>query len=134
MQYDQFIQEVQTRAKLDNEAQSLKAVEATLNTLAERILKTEADDLAAQLPQRIGVYLVAGQYAQSFDLEQFYYKISLRESLGQPLAKMHARAVLSVVEQAVSPGELRDMLAELPQEEYETLFTFGSEYRNLEGK
>ncbi len=134
MKYDKFIDEVQTRAHLDNEDQALRAVEAALNTLAERILKTEADDLAAQLPQQIGVYLVADEYAQSFDMKQFYYKVSLRESVGQPLAMMHARAVMSVVEQAVSPGELRDMLAELPTEEYESLFTYGSEYRNLEGK
>ncbi len=134
MKYDEFIKEVQTRAHLDNEDQALKAAESTLNTLAERILKSEAEELAAQLPQQIGLYLVAGEYAQSFDMEQFYYKVSLRESLGQPLAMMHARAVMSVVEQAVSPGELRDMLAELPTEEYESLFTYGSEYRNLEGK
>ncbi len=134
MQYDQFIREVQTRAHLDNEDQALRAVEATLNTLAERILRSEAEELAAQLPREIGAYLVAGEYAQSFDMEQFYYKVSLRESLGQPLAMMHAHAVMSVVEEAVSPGELRDVLAELPKEDYESLFTYGSEYRNLEGK
>ncbi len=134
MEYNQFIQEVKTRAHLDNEAQALNAIESTLNTLAERILKTEADDLAAQLPREIGAYLIAGEYARRFDLEDFYYKVSLRESVGQPLAMMHARAVLSVVEQAVSPGELRDVLAELPEEDYLSLFTYGSEYRNLEGK
>ncbi len=131
MKYNQFIKLVQKRADLDTEAEALKAVEATLSTLSERITEGEVENLSAQLPREIKAALIAGEHAKSFDLKDFYYEVSRRESLGQPLAMKHARAVMSVVEEAVSPGELRDLLAQLPEEEYMDLFTFGSDFHNL---
>ncbi len=131
MKYNEFINLVQERARLDKERDVLIAIEATLKTLGERLTDKEASQLAAQLPPEIGRFLTVVDTNKSFDLEEFYEHVSRRESIGQPLSRDHARAVLSVVEEAVSPGELRDVLAQLP-DEYLTLFTFGSDWRNLE--
>ena len=52
MQYDQFIGEVQNRARLPSEGEAIAAVRATLQTLAERLAGGATDNLAAQLPKR----------------------------------------------------------------------------------
>jgi uncharacterized protein (DUF2267 family) len=132
MEYNEFINLVQHRAGLDSEADALRAVEATLSTLAERIQKNEAKQLAAQLPHEIQPYLNRAEPQKEFGLEEFYERVSRRESIGYPLMERHARAVISVVLDAVSPGEMRDVLANLP-DEYVPLFTFGADgnYRKL---
>ncbi len=133
MKYHEFIDLVQERARLGNERDTLVAIEATMKTLGERLTDTEASQLAAQLPAEIGRFLTVVDTNKSFDLDTFYEHVSQRESIGQPMSRDHARAVLSVLEEAVSTGELRDILAQLP-DEYLTLFTFGSDWRNLEGR
>ncbi len=132
MRYGEFVDLVQERARVDSWRDALIAIEATLKTLGERLTDEEAADLAAQLPSAIGRYLTVVDTNKDFGLEEFYEHVSRRESLGQPISREHARAVMSVLEEAVSPGELRDVLAQLP-DEYETLFTFGSDWRKVEG-
>lgn len=133
MNYQEFVDEVRERARLDNERDTLVAIEATLKTLGERLTDVEATQLAAQLPPEIGRFLTVVDTNKSFDLREFYEHISRRESIGEPQSREHAQAVLSVVEETVSPGELRDVLAQLP-DEYLNLFTFGSDWRKLEGR
>ena len=133
MKYEEFINQVQERADVDNRRAALVAIEATLKTLGERLTDKEAEHLAAQLPPEIGRFLTVVDTNKSFDLETFYEHVSRRESIGEPMSRKHARAVLSVVEETVTPGELRDVLAQLP-DEYLTLFTFGSDWRNLENR
>ncbi len=133
MGYEEFVNLVKERAHLQSDRDALVATEATLKTLGERLTEREAAQLATQLPPEIGRFLTVVDTNKSFDLETFYENVSRRESIGQPISREHARAVLSVVEETVTPGELQDVLAQLP-EEYLTLFTFGSDWRKLEGR
>ncbi len=133
MRYGEFIDRVQERARLDSWSEALRAIEATLKTLGERLTDEEAAHLADQLPPAIGRFLTVVDTNKDFGLETFYEQVSQRESIGQPISREHARAVISVLEEAVDPGELQDMLSQLP-DEYMTLFTFGSDWRNLEGR
>ncbi len=133
MRYGEFVETVQERAHLDSWDEALNAIEATLKTLGERLTDTEAAELAAQLPSAIGRFLTVVDTNKDFGLEEFYEHVSRRESIGQPISRDHARSVISVLEETVSPGELRDVLVQLP-EEYDTLFTFGSDWRKLEGR
>lgn len=128
MQYDQFIGEVQNRARLASQGEAVRAVEATLQTLAERLTGGEVKDLAAQLPQEIAFFLRGEGAARGerLSLQSFLERISLRENVDLPKSIHHARAVLEVLQEAVSPGEIEDVLAQLPQE-YRKLFESGSE-------
>lgn len=130
MGYDEFLQEVMDRARLKTEREALIAVEATLKTLGERLTEIEAVHLADQLPPEIGRFLTVVDTNKDFDLKTFYEHVSRRESIKQPSSRDHAQAVLSVVEEIVTPGELQNVLAHLPAE-YRTLFTSGSSGRNL---
>ena len=121
MQYDEFVGQVQHRARLASGGEAIRAISATLGTLAERLYGGEADDLAAQLPREIQPYLQAIESGRDFDLREFYQRVSEREEVDLPESIYHARAVMSVVMDAVSPGEISDILAQLP-EEYGALF------------
>lgn len=126
MNYSEFVSEVRQRASLDTNEEAKRAIEATLSTLGERITSDEAEHLAAQLPFEAGRHLTEQETKKDFGLRGFYNHVSQRESIGFPMAQEHARAVMSVVSQLVTPGEMEDVIAQLP-DEYLPLFTFGSE-------
>lgn len=116
MKYDEFMGLVQNRARLASTGEAVKATRATLDTLGQRLFGGEAGDLAAQLPQEVGQYLTNGGESESFGLEEFYQRVAQKEGVDYPVAVHHARAVLSVVREAVTAGELDDVRDQLPDE------------------
>ncbi len=130
MQTDQFIGLVQSRARLASTGEALRAISATLQVLGQRLFGGEAGDLASQLPSELGHYLLDGQEqgTEPFDLDEFFERVSILEGADLPDAVFHARVVISVLQQAVSRGEMDDVRAQLP-EEYDPLFESGGEGR-----
>ncbi|MFB2879391.1 DUF2267 domain-containing protein [Floridanema aerugineum] len=115
MQRDEFFKHVQSIAQLGSHEEAERAVRATLETLKERIVGDEAKDLASQLPAEIGEYLRGreGENGQAFSLQEFYQKVAEKESVDPVTAATHARAVVSVLNIAVTPGEFADIRANL---------------------
>lgn len=126
MQYNEFVGQVQNRARLGSTGETVRAIRATLETLGERITADEAEHLAAQLPQEIGYYLRQADMTEPFTLGEFFERVSERETIDLPDATHHARAVVSVLVEAVTPNQLDHLRAQLPNE-YEPLLTSGSE-------
>lgn len=122
MQADEFVRRVQVQAKIATGDAALKVIEAALETLGERIRRDERRDLAAQLPDQLKAYLNKRQETTRFDLEEFYNRVAGRSELGLPAAILQSQAVIDVLQQAVSPGQLQDIRRQLPAE-YEELFT-----------
>jgi uncharacterized protein (DUF2267 family) len=123
MNYDTFIKQVQTFAQLDSRETAEKACQATLETLRDRILGDEASHLAAQLPGDLARYLEGreGQMGDHFKLEEFYDRMSQKAGVDRSTAAIYAKAVFSVLNMAVSPGEFEDVIVNL-SEDYEELF------------
>ena len=126
MQYDEFVGEVQNRARLPSRGDTVLAIQATLETLAERIAPGEADDLAAQLPPELGTFLRDVETTERFSVDDFFLRVGAKETADLPDATHHARAVMTVLQEAVTTGELDDIRAQLP-DNYEPLFEAGSE-------
>lgn len=126
MQYDAFVGQVQDRARLPSLGDTVAAIRATLHTLGERLSGDEAEDLAAQLPREIALYLHMADEQESFSLDEFFERVAEREPADLPAAVHHARAVIAVVQEAVTPGEIADVRAQLPAD-YDPLFEAGSE-------
>lgn len=107
MKYDEFIKHVQSVAQLDSREKAERAISATLETVKERIVGDEAKDLAAQLPEEIAQYLRGreGENGQHFKLEEFIERVSQKENVKSTDAIMHVRAIFTVLQSAVSPGE-----------------------------
>lgn len=126
MHFHEFIGHVQSRARLGSTGEAVKATRATLEVLAERLFNGQSSNLAAQLPSEVGVYLSDDGQKQTFDLQEFFVRVSQRENVDLPDAVHHARVVISVVQEAVSQGEIEKVRAQLP-EDYDALFESGSE-------
>ena len=117
MKHDEFIGRVQHYARLPSRGDAEHATHVTLETLGERLAGGEPKDLASQLPREIGEYLLrGGGKGERFTLDEFYQRVSEREGEDLPKAVFHARAVIRVLSEAVSKGEINDILAQLPPE------------------
>lgn len=126
MQFDQFVGQVQHRARLASSGEAIRAIRATLTVLGERLFGGETNDLASQLPEEIKEFLPLTGSGESFDVDEFFERVSVLEGIDLPQAVQHVRAVLSVLNEAVSNTEIQDVLDQLP-EEYQPLFTSGWE-------
>jgi uncharacterized protein (DUF2267 family) len=116
MQYDEFIAQVQQRAGFSSPAEAVLATRATLETLGERLSRVETRQFATQLPKELQGYVHQRPEGQIFALEEFFNRVSAREGVRWQQAVAHARAVIAVVCEAVSPGEIEDIRRELGPE------------------
>jgi uncharacterized protein (DUF2267 family) len=121
MHYDDFIQQVQERADLATRDDAVAATRATLATLGERLYRTVRDNLAAQLDDDLKPYLSAEtepatsrEQVPPFNLEAFYVRVSGRADVTITEAADQARAVITVLREAISPGQWDAVTEELP--------------------
>jgi uncharacterized protein (DUF2267 family) len=121
MKGDQFIAEVRNLAELGNNEEAEKAIRATLETLRERLAGNEPSNLAAQLPPEIASYAEGSGGQDSFEVDEFYSRVAEKEGVGQDEAVKHARAVATILQTAVTGGQLDDVRSQLGNE-YKELF------------
>ena len=121
MRYEEFIAEVRNLAELDDNGRAVEACRATLETLKERLAGNEPSNLAAQLPEELAGYVRGEGGQDNFSLEEFYNRVAEKEDIGVNEATVHARAVATVLQAAVTTGEVDSVRAQL-KPEYEALF------------
>jgi len=125
VQYEVFLNKVQDRIGPTQPDDARRAIIATLETLGERISGGEANDLAEQLPEELKEPLQqAGEDNEEFSLDEFLRRLSEREDVETDAARNHVSAVMTVLKEAISGGELDNIRAQLPQE-VEPLFEYG---------
>ena len=124
MQYEEFRQRVEERIGANRSGGPAdKAITATLQTLSERITGGEAKDLAAQLPAKLQAPLQqSDEVAEDFTIEEFFRRIAEREGVEIDTARDDAAVVMTVLSEALTQGELDDVMAQLPPEFNERLF------------
>ena len=115
MDAQRFSTLVQEAAGID-EGHAARAIAATLATLAERLDPGEARDLAAEVPPELAAWLATDSPAARFGVDEFVRRVAEREGVDAARAERDARAVFTALGYAVSPDELADVAAELPQE------------------
>jgi uncharacterized protein (DUF2267 family) len=133
MNHDEFIGQVQQRARLSSRGDAEGVTRATLETLGERIPEGLADNLAAQLPVQIGEHLRRTvQYGglgtgERFDRDEFITRVCERSHThDRPAAAYRARVVFEMVREATSPGLMSKVRDALPDDLRE-LATAGSQ-------
>ena len=126
MKFDDFTGKVQSKVKLATTDEAIAAIRATLETLAERTAGDEAQNLAAQLPEEIGRHLEGKHIVERFSLADFFDRVTEKEGVDKPEAVHHARAVVDVLQESVSAGEIDDLRSQLP-DEWAPLFEQGAE-------
>ena len=116
---DVILERVEGRAGLDRHG-ARRALEAVLETLAERIAGGEVDDLAASLPEELRPRLERGRdrtggKAQRMSLDEFIARVAEREGVPTETALDHAQAVFTTLREVIPDKEWSDLLAELPR-------------------
>ena len=124
MQSDEFVRRVQEQAGIPVGGAAVDVIEATLETLGERLAQDRLDGLTAELPEQLRAY-VEKRHEETlvpFDVEEFYNRVAARSDLSVPTAIRRSHVVMSVLQEAVSAGPLQGLRRQLPAE-YEELFT-----------
>ncbi len=119
MDSGQFLKRVSELTGFDRERSEL-LVRTTLVTLGTRIAPGEADDLAAQLPDSLGAALQHESEPSRFGPDEFKRRVARIVPLANDQAAAAIRAVFTVLGEAISDGERRQVLAQLGSE-YEAL-------------
>lgn len=116
MQHDEFVGQVQHRAHLASRGDAEKIIRVTFETLRDRLLPEAAAHLAAQLPSEIARHLLGGDHFVHLGLDDFYDRVAGRCGEDVPKARFHVRAVLETVGEAISPGAVKKLQKQLPEE------------------
>ena len=121
MKHDEFVARVRELAELGSNEEAERAIRATFETLKERLAGNEPNNLADQLPEEITEPLRGEGSRDSFSLAEFYRRVSEREGIEETEAIRHARAVATVLQAAVTTGEM-DHIRDQLKPEYAELF------------
>jgi uncharacterized protein (DUF2267 family) len=110
-----FLSIVQREAGIDR-PMAERAVAATLEVLADRLLPGEARTLAGVLPDGIGESLLPKGPRELFDASQFLTRVGDRAGADLPAPENVVPAVFVALSRAVTAADFATMVAELPKD------------------
>ncbi|OCC16005.1 hypothetical protein DBT_0467 [Dissulfuribacter thermophilus] len=117
MKKDEFIKNVQEKAQLPNKEEAVWVTDAVLKTLSERLTENEAFDLASQLPQELkGIVEGAKEKIIKMNRKEFVERVAELLKTDATEAERYTSATFSVLKSAIQPGEIKDVLAQLPND------------------
>jgi uncharacterized protein (DUF2267 family) len=115
MKAHEFLAKVRELGEYADQTEARRVTAAVLGVLGERLVGGEPGDLAAQLPEGIAeLVMVTQSSSASFGVEEFLRRVAVAVDGSPETAKWDASAVLCTVADAVSGGELNDVLTQLP--------------------
>ncbi|MGW7661728.1 DUF2267 domain-containing protein [Streptomyces sp. NPDC054756] len=123
MKYDGFLAHVRERGEYKDQGEAADVTSAVLEVLAQRISAGEVKDLASQMPGPLREVLLQAtpEQTRSFGIEEFYRRVAERTNARPRTAQWDASAVLTTVADAVTGGELNQIISQLPSS-YAVLF------------
>jgi len=118
MRDDELLAEIRDQGDYTDQQEAHAVLDAVLSVLASRITSSEAADLASQLPSPLDQALrdPNGASGESFDLAEFHRRVEERTGRGPHTAERDATAVLSTLRAAVSAGQVRHLVTQLPDD------------------
>jgi uncharacterized protein (DUF2267 family) len=125
MHYDEFLSKVRERGEYADVVEAQGVTRIVLRRLGQRV-GSEAADVAAQLPPQFHDAMSAsagadGDLADSAGVKEFLQRVATDLSATPETAVWDASAVLSTLAEAVTGGQLNQLLSQL-QPAYAELF------------
>jgi uncharacterized protein (DUF2267 family) len=114
MEYEDFIAEIRRESGDLDVRKVQRAAQATLQTLAERLPRPEAQHLFVELPDETKPWVRSASDAGAFDIDEFLGRVARREGVDVETAFDHARAVFFALGDAIGPEEVEHVAAALP--------------------
>jgi uncharacterized protein (DUF2267 family) len=121
MQYHEIVKTLSSIYNFNSESEAVSSMNSFLKTLGERMQGGAASHLAAQLPEEFKESLTGLEESIKYSYREFIAKVAEREGCETDEAFNRARAVLSVLFAALTSGEFKHILDQLPAE-YAPLF------------
>ncbi len=120
MEYSEFINRVAEHAGFDNVQDAASVSRAVLGTLGELLASTERHHFEAQLPRELKEYVRAWAHTEQarktlagLPPDQFVTRVQARSTLNHRDTVKAIAAVMRVLREAVSHGELKDLAEQL---------------------
>lgn len=114
MKQEQFLALVRDRGEYADLAEAERVTRAVLAVLACRIGAEEAKDLAAQLPGLLAEAVPDQVRTEVFGRAEFLGRVAALLDASEETAVWDASAVLTTLAEAVSGGQLNQLLSRLP--------------------
>ncbi|MCZ7595412.1 MAG: DUF2267 domain-containing protein [Hyphomicrobium sp.] len=120
-QTQEWLKELRETAGLEDEAAALTVLREVLHQLRDRLSVEEAVDLAAQLPIIVrGIYFEGWQPAHApqkvHTKQKFLDQVTLKLLPRQIPPEPAVRAVLALLAHHCDPGEIGDVVGQMPSE------------------
>lgn len=115
MEYEEFCAEITRESGEPDIRKVQRAAQATLQTLAERLPRSEAERLFLELPAETKPWVRSASDAGAFDIDEFLGRVARREGVDVETAFDHARAVFYALGDAIGPEEADHVAATLPR-------------------
>jgi len=115
MDYEQIIAVIRRAASGLSSEEAELAAHATLQTLAERLSRSQALHILRELPAGLKPWIYTVTDAATFDIDEFLDKVADREDTDVETALRHARAVFFALGDALSPAEVAHLAESLPR-------------------
>jgi uncharacterized protein (DUF2267 family) len=116
VKYDVFVDRVAERAGLADRGEAERTAVVVLQELSDRITGDEGWDLFAQLPAQLKTAVIISPAALPLSAEEFIERVARELELSPEEAHSRVRAVFGALREAVTWGELEDVLAQLDPE------------------
>ncbi|MGW0826136.1 DUF2267 domain-containing protein [Streptomyces sp. NPDC002845] len=117
MTFREFLAAVREQGEYGDTPEVLSVTEAVLSTLGERLQPSAANHLADQLPIELAEVLMdaANDYpGGNWGVQEFVRRVAQATGDDEETSHAHAEAVLTVLAQTVSGGELNKLISQLP--------------------
>ncbi|MFP3855351.1 MAG: DUF2267 domain-containing protein [Anaerolineales bacterium] len=116
MEYQDFINKVEEQEGVGGRAEAERLTEIVLSRLALRLSRAERSDTAGELPDQLKVYFDSGEEREILPYREFVNRVNSDYPGAYTETEVRIRAVLVALREAISEGQFRDILEDLPVE------------------
>jgi uncharacterized protein (DUF2267 family) len=115
MKFEDFVRTVGERAGVPDRFEAERTSVVVLQALCDRLTGKEANDLLSQLPAMFRDLVVVTPSALPMSVDEFVERVAGELGIGPDEALSRIRAVFRTLREAVTRGELQDVLEQLGQ-------------------
>jgi uncharacterized protein (DUF2267 family) len=116
VKFEDFVRKVLKRTALSDRFEAEKTAVVVLQALCDRLTGKEANDLLAQLPAMFKELVIASPSPLPISADEFVARVAAELEISPGDARTRIRAVFATLREAVTRGELEDVLEQLDPE------------------
>jgi uncharacterized protein (DUF2267 family) len=113
LKFEEFIRRVEERAAIEDRFEAERTAVVVLQGLCDQLTGKEANDLLSQLPSAFRELIAVSPSPLSMTVDEFVERVARELEVTPDEARTRIRAVFATLREAITVGELRDVVEEL---------------------